>query len=90
MKTKRTPRAKDSFWQVVEDCLEEIHNLPRTDAHARSTDLRKRVERHPRGISGEIIYHAEPFDVACDIAGNQLDLSQFRNQYDAILNRHNW
>jgi hypothetical protein len=83
-------KAKDAFWDVVEDCLVEIHGLSKPAAHQRSVDLRARIESPPTGMSSEIFYHAEPFDVACDIAGRQLDLSHYRFQYDYILNRHNW
>ncbi len=84
------PKAKDAFWEVVEDCLVEIHGLSKPDAHKRSMDLRTRIESPPTGMSSDIFYHDEPFDVACDIVGRQLDLSQYRPQYDPILNRHNW
>ncbi len=83
-------KAKDAFWEVVEDCLVEIHRLAKLDAHERSMDLRTRIESPPTGMSSDIFYHAEPFDVACDIAERQLDLSQYRLQYNHILNRHNW
>lgn len=83
-------KSKDAFWDVVEDCLVEIHGLSKLRAHQRSQDLRTGIETPPAGMSSEIFYHAEPFDVACDIADIQLDLSQHRSQYDHILNRHNW
>ncbi len=85
-------KAKDAFWNVVEDCLVEVHGLPRQDAHQRSMDLRTRIESPLPGIgiSSEIFYHADPFDVACDIVGNQLDILQYFPQYDPILERHNW
>jgi hypothetical protein len=83
-------KAKNDFWSVVEDCLVEFHGLARRDAHQRSKDLRKRVEAPPSGISGEMLYHAEPFDVACDIADQALDLSHHRPQYETILGRHHW
>lgn len=81
---------KDAFWGAVEDCLVEIHKLRRPVAHHKREELRKRIESPPPGISSVLIYHAEPFYVACDIAGNQLDLSYYRPKYDAILSRHNW
>jgi len=34
-----------------------------------------------------MIYHAEPFEVACDIAGQQLDYAAHRKAYEAILHR---
>jgi hypothetical protein len=83
-------KAKETFWEVVEECLIAIHGLPKPEAHRRSLDLRTRIEAAPAGMSSDIFYHAEPFDVACDIAGNPLDISQYRQQYEPILHRHNW
>jgi hypothetical protein len=84
------PRAKDSFWQVVADCLVEFHSLDPTSAQAQSDALRQGIAQSPPGICGDIIYHDEPFDVACDIAGKKLDLARYRGRYDLILQRHNW
>ena len=85
-------KAKDAFWNVVEDSLVEIHGLPRHEAHQRCMDLRTRIESPAPGIGtlSEIFYHAEPFYVACDIAEKDLEPSQYESQYDAILERHNW
>ena len=83
-------KAKDTFWDVVEECLIAIHGLAKAEAHRRSIDLRTRIESTPAGMSSDILYHAEPFDVACDIAGSQLDLAQYRQKYEPILNCHNW
>jgi hypothetical protein len=83
-------KTKDTFWEVVEECLTAIHGLTKLEAHRRSLDLRTRIETAPAGMSSDIFYHAEPFDVACDIAGNQLNVSQYRQQYEPILHRHHW
>ena len=85
-----SPAARDTFWQVVEDCLTDIHGLPPSEARRRSHDLRAEIESPPPGLSSDIFYHAEPFDVACDLAGNQLDVLQYRDRYDLILDRHHW
>ncbi len=84
------PRVKDAFWGVVRDCLVQIHKVPPADADQKTTDLRNRIERPPPGINPDMVYHDEPFDVACDIAGNKLDLATHRGQYDPILRAHNW
>jgi hypothetical protein len=83
-------KVKETFWDVVEECLIEIHGLSKPDAQTRSMDLRTRIESPPSGMSSDIFYHAEPFDVACDLAGRPLDLSQYRPQYDPIVGRHHW
>jgi hypothetical protein len=82
--------SKQSFWKVVEECLVQIHRLEPMEARARSTDLRKRIEHPPRGLDGDDIYHAEPFDVACDIAGNAFDIATYRKKYDSIARKYNW
>lgn len=85
-------QARDAFWMAVEDCLVEIHHLARGEARKRAGDLRADLGQPPPGldVDEEAIYHAEPFDVACDLAGQPLDLAQYRAQYEPILNRHNW
>ena len=84
------PQAKDEFWGVVQDCLIELHNLTSFEAIQRSRDLRRRIEAAPAGLSSEMLYHADPFDVACDIARNPLDIAIYRARYDTILSRHHW
>lgn len=83
-------QAREAFWRVVEDCLVEIHKLARVDAQARVGNLRGKVDQPPVGLSSEVIYHDEPFDVACDLANKQQSLPQHRNQYEGILQRHHW
>jgi hypothetical protein len=82
--------AKNAFWDVVEDCLVNLHGLQPGDARQRAQDFRARIESPPTGMSSDIFYHNEPFDVACDLADNELDRAQYRAQYDSILGRHNW
>ena len=87
-------QAKDEFWSVVEECLQEFHHLSPVDAVQKSRELRRKLKSPPPGLpadlASEIIYHDEPFDVACDLAGQPLDLAQYRAPYDAILSLHNW
>jgi len=83
-------QAKETFWEVVAACLIAMHGFAKPEAHRRSLDLRTRIESAPTGMSSDIFYHAEPFDVACDIAGRPLDAAQYRQQYEPILHRHHW
>ena len=89
-RTTKTVRSKDSFWGVVEDCLITFHHLADPDARLRSDDLRRTLDNPPSGLSNVLYLHDEPFDVACNIVGKELDLAQYRSQYDLILQRHNW
>ena len=38
----------------------------------------------------DIIYHAAPFDVACDLADSQLELESYQSEYNLILEQHKW
>jgi hypothetical protein len=81
-------RARDSFWGVVRDCLVTFHDVPATRAGRLCGQRRSEVESRPRGVSRDIFYHNEPFDVACDLAGKELDITQFRSEYDRILDEN--
>src|SRR5207249_1281345 len=77
-------RAKEAFWDVVVDCLVEIHMIPQGRAGELAAELRKSIEAAPAGIMGDLLYHSEPFDVACDLAQRQLDFREYASQYSAI------
>lgn len=86
------PKAAESFWQVVKSCLAQFHGFSESEAEQASRSFRKRIESPPTGLSSDIFYHAEPFDVACDLAENSLPLDHpdYRQRYDLILNEHRW
>lgn len=56
---------KDRYWQAVEAAL-DVLGVPRESA----SRLRQRLESlDPRPGPQELFYHAEPLDVARDLAG---------------------
>ena len=75
------------FWRVVEDCLIQIYRRDGHEAAERTAELRERIEHPPTGMSTDIFYHTEPFDVASDIAEELVDLCDYQATYDEILNR---
>ncbi len=75
------------YWQIVEECLVVFHELPRKQAQQLCANFRATIERPRRGISRDAIYHAEPFDVACNLAGNRLDLKEHFTRYEEISAR---
>jgi hypothetical protein len=83
-------QAKRTFWAAVSDCLVEIFGFPRSRANRASSALRKKVERSTPSHHQDIFYHAEPIDIAQDIAGVRCDSHECRQKYDAILSRHDW
>jgi hypothetical protein len=95
---KLTSTMKDAYWDVVHDCLVEIHQFSPPDARALCHDRRSALEFAPQDMRSNIYYHREPFDVACELArlgpaattcqGPLLSDSGTMSQYEAILSRH--
>lgn len=82
-----TARAKQHYWQAVAGCLVEFHGLPPSTARRKCEELRKEVESRPTALERNLFYHHEAFDVACDLAGRQLDQAKRQQQYERILFR---
>ena len=88
----RPLRAGDGFWQAIERCLVVFHGWDATRAH-------ERVERFiadlaPVRSHGEddLILHAEPFELAGDLAGTYLSPFEHRQRYNEIVDayRQTW
>jgi hypothetical protein len=77
---------QEVFWSVVRQCIQEFHPRCARSTLPKATRLRKTV----RGMPLEqkvLFYHAEPFDVACDLAGNHLDVKDHLQEYLRIRDR---
>jgi len=85
-----------AFWAAVEDCLVEFHRFSRSMAAEKVIDFRQRLENisipstgERRGETGpalaDMIYHAEPWYLACNLAGEEIALAPNRTAYDEIL-----
>jgi hypothetical protein len=72
--------AKDHFWSVVKECLVEFHHRPRAWSQAKAKRFRARVEAMPHEQM-ELFYHSEPFDVACRLAQQPLDMGNYLSRY---------
>lgn len=72
--------AKDEFWAVVERCLREFHAL-KQDAIRRKAGKRRSTVERMTAAEVEFFYHSEPFDIACEIADNPLNVEDYRDRY---------
>jgi hypothetical protein len=72
--------AKDEFWAVVEECLREFHGMKPAGIRRKAGKLREAIERMTTGEL-EPFYHSEPFDVACEIADNPLNVKDCLDRY---------
>lgn len=71
---------QDRFWTVVRRCIRTFHPGCHTKTLPKAARLRKKVDAMPPEQM-ELFYHAEPFDVACDLAGNHLDVRKHLTEY---------
>jgi len=80
-----TPRiipedAKDHFWSVVKECLVEFHDKSPAWSRTTAKRFRAKVEAMPQQEM-ELFYHSEPFDVACRLAQQPLDIGKHQARY---------
>ena len=79
---------KDGFWDAVLDCLVEFHHLPREEAAPKVREFRAILDWGDASpFVPDIIYHAEPFRLANDIAERELDIADYREPYFRIRDR---
>ncbi len=68
------------FWIVVEQCLHAFHAMKPVAIRTKTKTLRDTIERMTSSEC-ELFYHSEPFDVACELAGNQLNIDEYLDRY---------
>ncbi|PWT77462.1 MAG: hypothetical protein C5B59_03995 [Bacteroidetes bacterium] len=68
----------------------ELFNVPDVSARKSWVDLSRQIESPPENLDGEVFFHAEPYDVACDLAGARNDFRLHQNSYEQILSQHRW
>lgn len=88
-----------AFWASVEDCLIQFHQLSRSEAAEKVTDFWRRLGSisvsSPSEQGGEaeqafddMIYHSEPWYIACNLAGKDLPLKPNQTTYQDILKKN--
>jgi len=78
------------FWSAVADCLVYFHHFERDKAAERVTSVWRQMPRGPEPNRNEasfddMIYHAEPWYIACNLAGRDLPVSENELRYREIL-----
>lgn len=74
-----------TYWSAVEKCLVEFHHVSLPTARKKIQSLQKRL-MEGKTSSNDLIYHVEPFELACDIMKNQhLCLDEYWTEYEKVL-----
>jgi hypothetical protein len=80
--------AKDAYWKIVRDTLVEIQGFSTRAATDRVRTLRRPVESRTPPDHLSLVYHAEPFDVASDLARQNIRGELHKDAYRRIVARH--
>ena len=94
--TRLSPAARNCYWQAVEACLVKFHRFSPDDSIVKSTEFRRREEGIQSETFEDLIYHEEPFYVACHIAGmhevgeQECLLKRSNKIYSSILEKIPW
>lgn len=78
------------FWAAVEDCLVSFHQINRSEAAEKVNSLGRGLTAYSDEklrFSG-MIYHAEAWQIACNLASHDLPIGQHQKEYDALLAQH--
>ena len=81
------PDPNDAYWGLVQKTLQDVFNA-KSDELREFRNLRKRVNESELE-ERQIFYHAEPLDVAADLAGQPPTPKQV-NQYLNIARERKW
>ena len=86
-------RAASAFWAAVEDCLVGFHGMQRETAAEMVTSFWRRLPQGPvensNGSSfADMIYHSEPWYIACNLADRELPLRAHQAGYNEILKQN--
>jgi hypothetical protein len=80
-----TARQAEAFWSVVADCLVRFHGYPAPLAQEAVAGARSFLAQARAGVRTDMVFHAEPFDVASTIADNPLSRFDFEEAYAAMM-----
>lgn len=78
-------RAPDDFWRVIERCLVEFHGWEAERAGERVEQFQHFLAPVRSNGEDDLVLHADPFEIACDMAGKYLDLAEHRQRYEAVV-----
>jgi hypothetical protein len=85
------------FWDAVQDCLVKFHDLSRDEALQKVTEFwgrlaklapSQRFSRAEMPGLDDIIYHEEPWYIACNLVDCDKPLERHRIAYRQILEQH--
>jgi hypothetical protein len=72
IKRRKQKTIWNSFWELVTDCLVTFHGIERTEAEGTVRTFIGELVSLNGLPDDDIVYHNEPFNLACDLARNDV------------------
>jgi hypothetical protein len=79
-----------TFWLVVVDCLTAFHEWEAARARRAVKTFETSLASKVTMSAYSMIFHEEPFVLACEIAQYPMSMASHREEYEAILKKRNW
>lgn len=76
---------KKLYWETVRQCLQQLHGFSPTRAQAAVREYRKEIKEKD---FENAVYHEEPYETSCDIAGVESDSVGQWAKYKEIADRY--
>jgi len=73
------------YWTHVKACLVRFHGVAESKAAKIITDYQSRFPITSEDPAVELIYHFEPFRLACKLTGRKLSARDFAQEYRELL-----
>ena len=78
-------RIRRQYWARVKGCLVNFHDYSPNQAARKVSELQTKFPIASRKPSVELIYHIEPFQLACKITQRKLSVKDYVAKYQQIL-----
>ena len=77
---------KENYWNAVTSCMVLLFEIEKERAVELTLNLMMRIEKPDHGNPNELFYHAEPFDVAKDLAQKpDVRFEDYQEEYEKII-----
>lgn len=78
-------KSRQQYWLQVRECLVRFHHYTQKDAEGEVLRLLKKLPLDSIDPSVELVYHVEPFRLACKVTGKRLSVKAFATEYQDVL-----
>jgi hypothetical protein len=82
-----TQPLREAYWAIVKECLTRFYDLGQRKADARVAAFRRDMANAPDDVNTDVVYNTEAFDLAGELAGRELSIRPYWDEYLAMMDR---